>query len=166
MSRRLRGSRIGLDRCGQDVCGREGGVHSLRHGDHAAHTGTDNVKSLANLAMLCATWVSKGEGSLPLRGRNMCSEACDMGGLPNVYTDTRGSRTLLCAREWQRPGAWPLFGQTRVDGDGKWGMLPPQAAQEALYIIARTLSSPTLISSRKRESEETGSSRRSGYFSH
>jgi len=51
------------------------------------HTcGTDNVKSLGNLAMLCGNLGVKGGGVNPLRGQNNVQGACDMGGLPNVYT--------------------------------------------------------------------------------
>ena len=49
-------------------------------------TGTDNVKSLANLAMLCGNLGIEGGGVNPLRGQNNVQGACDMGGLPNVYT--------------------------------------------------------------------------------
>lgn len=49
-------------------------------------TGTDNVKSLANLAMLCGNLGIPGGGVNPLRGQNNVQGACDMGGLPNVYT--------------------------------------------------------------------------------
>ena len=49
-------------------------------------SGTDNVKSLANLAMLCGNMGIKGGGVNPLRGQNNVQGACDMGGLPNVFT--------------------------------------------------------------------------------
>jgi len=49
-------------------------------------TGTDNVKSLANLAMLCGNLGIAGGGVNPLRGQNNVQGACDMGGLPNVFT--------------------------------------------------------------------------------
>ncbi len=49
-------------------------------------TGTDNVKSLANLAMLCGNLGIEGGGVNPLRGQNNVQGACDMGGLPDVYT--------------------------------------------------------------------------------
>ena len=49
-------------------------------------TGTDNVKSLANLAMLCGHMGIAGGGVNPLRGQNNVQGACDMGGLPDVYS--------------------------------------------------------------------------------
>ncbi len=49
-------------------------------------TGTDNVKTLANLALLCGNLGIEGGGVNPLRGQNNVQGACDMGGLPNVLT--------------------------------------------------------------------------------
>jgi formate dehydrogenase alpha subunit len=49
-------------------------------------SGTDNVKSLANLAMLCGNLGNRGGGVNPLRGQNNVQGACDMGGLPNVFS--------------------------------------------------------------------------------
>ena len=49
-------------------------------------TGVDNVKSLANLAMLCGNVGVPGGGVNPLRGQNNVQGACDMGALPDVYT--------------------------------------------------------------------------------
>jgi formate dehydrogenase alpha subunit len=48
-------------------------------------TGTDNVKSCANLAMLCGNIGIEGGGVNPLRGQNNVQGACDMGALPNVF---------------------------------------------------------------------------------
>jgi formate dehydrogenase alpha subunit len=48
-------------------------------------TGVDNVKSLANLAMLCGQIGRESTGVNALRGQNNVQGACDMGGLPNVY---------------------------------------------------------------------------------
>jgi len=47
--------------------------------------GTDNVKALSNLALLCGQMGKRGSGVNPLRGQNNVQGACDMGGLPNVY---------------------------------------------------------------------------------
>lgn len=49
-------------------------------------TGVDNVKSLANLAMLTGNVGVLGAGVNPLRGQNNVQGACDMGGLPNVFS--------------------------------------------------------------------------------
>jgi len=68
-------------------------------------TGTDNVKSLANLAMLCGNLGIKGGGVNPLRGQNNVQGACDMGGLPNVFTayqkvDDESARTIY-EQKWR-----------------------------------------------------------------
>jgi formate dehydrogenase alpha subunit len=49
-------------------------------------TGTNNVKCLASLSMLCGYVGVDGGGVNPLRGQNNVQGACDMGGLPNVFT--------------------------------------------------------------------------------
>ena len=49
-------------------------------------TGTDNVKTIANLAMLTGHLGRPGTGVNPLRGQNNVQGACDMGGLPNVFS--------------------------------------------------------------------------------
>jgi formate dehydrogenase alpha subunit len=49
-------------------------------------TGTDNVLSLANLALLTGNIGKEGTGVNPLRGQNNVQGACDMGALPDVYT--------------------------------------------------------------------------------
>ena len=48
-------------------------------------TGTDNVLSLANLAMLTGNVGKESSGVNPLRGHNNVQGACDLGALPNVY---------------------------------------------------------------------------------
>jgi len=48
-------------------------------------TGTDNVLSCANLAMLTGNVGKPSTGVNPLRGQNNVQGACDLGALPNVY---------------------------------------------------------------------------------
>jgi len=48
-------------------------------------TGTNTVKSLANLAMVCGNVGVAGGGVNPLRGQNNVQGACDMGALPDVF---------------------------------------------------------------------------------
>jgi len=48
-------------------------------------TGTDNVLSIANLAMLTGNVGRYATGVNPLRGQNNVQGACDLGALPNVY---------------------------------------------------------------------------------
>ncbi|GAK57391.1 molybdopterin oxidoreductase [Candidatus Vecturithrix granuli] len=49
-------------------------------------TGHQNVLSCANLQMLLGNVGVPGGGVNPLRGQNNVQGACDMGGLPNVFT--------------------------------------------------------------------------------
>ncbi len=67
-------------------------------------TGVDNVKSLANLAMLTGNIGKLGSGVNPLRGQNNVQGACDMGALPNVYTGyqpvTLGPANKKFAQAW------------------------------------------------------------------
>ncbi len=58
-------------------------VYSMGITQHT--TGTDNVLSVANIAMLTGNIGRPGTGVNPLRGQNNVQGACDMGALPNVY---------------------------------------------------------------------------------
>jgi formate dehydrogenase major subunit len=49
-------------------------------------TGTDNVLSTSNIAMLTGNIGRPGTGVNPLRGQNNVQGACDMGALPVVYS--------------------------------------------------------------------------------
>ncbi len=49
-------------------------------------TGVDNVRSLANLAMLTGQIGRPGTGVNPLRGQSNVQGACDMGALPDVFS--------------------------------------------------------------------------------
>jgi len=56
------------------------------------HTsGTDNVQSIANLALICGQIGKEGAGVLPLRGHNNVQGACDMGALAEFYPGYRKS---------------------------------------------------------------------------
>ncbi len=63
--------------------GRGSIVYSMGITQHS--NGTDNVKSLANLAMVTGNIGKESTGVNPLRGQNNVQGACDMGALPNVY---------------------------------------------------------------------------------
>ena len=58
-------------------------IYSMGITQHS--NGTDNVKSLANLAMITGNIGRESTGVNPLRGQNNVQGACDMGALPNVY---------------------------------------------------------------------------------
>lgn len=59
-------------------------VYSMGITQHT--TGVDNVKSLANLCMLCGKVGYASSGINPLRGQNNVQGACDMGALPNLFS--------------------------------------------------------------------------------
>lgn len=48
-------------------------------------TGHDNVRSIANLQLLCGNIGIEGGGINPLRGQSNVQGACDMGALPNCF---------------------------------------------------------------------------------
>jgi formate dehydrogenase alpha subunit len=70
-------------------------------------TGVDNVKSCCNLALLCGNVGVRSGGVNPLRGQNNVQGACDMGGLPNVYTGyqpvTDPQAREKFSKAWGRP---------------------------------------------------------------
>jgi formate dehydrogenase alpha subunit len=72
-------------------------------------TGVDNVLSCANLAMLTGNVGKPGTGVNPLRGQNNVQGACDLGGLPNVYS-----------------GYQPVTNESvRAKFEEAWGYAPP-----------------------------------------
>jgi formate dehydrogenase alpha subunit len=98
-------------------------------------TGTDNVKSLANLAMLCGNVGIKGGGVNPLRGQNNVQGACDMGGLPNVFS---GYQSVTDPdHRWKMEAAWGVRNLPGWVGMTMTEMLPaiPRGGIKALYII-------------------------------
>ncbi len=73
------------------------------------HTsGTDNVKSCANLQMMLGNMGKHASGVNPLRGQNNVQGACDMGALPNVYHNyqkvTDPAAKAKFEKGWNRPG--------------------------------------------------------------
>ena len=100
------------------------------------HTvGTDNVKTLANLAMLCGNVGIHGGGVNPLRGQNNVQGACDMGGLPNVFSGyqpvTDAANRKKMAEAWGVSNLPDWAGMTMTE------MLPAiaQGGIKALYIM-------------------------------
>ncbi len=98
-------------------------------------TGTDNVKSLANLAMLCGNMGIAGGGVNPLRGQNNVQGACDMGGLPDVYS---GYQKVIDADARQRMAdAWSVAELPDQPGLQATQMIPAahDGTLKALYVI-------------------------------
>ena len=71
-------------------------------------TGTDNVKSCANLAMLTGNVGVAGGGVNPLRGQNNVQGACDLGGLPNVYSGYQAVTVPAVKEKFEK--AWGVTG--------------------------------------------------------
>jgi formate dehydrogenase major subunit/formate dehydrogenase alpha subunit len=98
-------------------------------------TGTDNVKSLANLAMLCGHIGQPGTGVNPLRGQNNVQGACDMGGLPDVFS---GYQKVADEAARQRmAAAWKVDRLPSFAGLKVTQMIPAahEGKLKAMYII-------------------------------
>ena len=109
-------------------------------------TGTDNVKSLANLSMLCGNVGIRGGGVNPLRGQNNVQGACDMGGLPDVYTGYQ--RVSDLAARTRMENAWGVDRLPEGPGLTVTEMMPEayEGRLKALYIIGENpmVSDPNL----------------------
>ena len=100
------------------------------------HTcGTDNVKSLANLSMLCGHLGKPGGGVNPLRGQNNVQGACDMGGLPNVFTAYQKVDDPGALKTYET--AWDMTGLSSKPGLAVTEMIQKAGHGEfkSLYII-------------------------------
>ena len=113
-------------------------------------TGTDNVLSLANLAMLTGNIGKESAGVNPLRGQNNVQGACDLGALPNVYPGYQSVEDTVIRAKFET--AWgkelsPDKGLTVVE------MMHAieQDKIKALYIMGENpaLSDPNLNRTRK-----------------
>jgi formate dehydrogenase major subunit len=98
-------------------------------------TGTDNVKSLANLSMLCGHLGKPGGGVNPLRGQNNVQGACDMGGLPNVFSGYQPVGDLAISKKMA--DAWGVAELPTKIGLKVTDMIPKAHSGElkGLYII-------------------------------
>ena len=98
-------------------------------------TGVDNVKTIANLAMLTGNLGKKFSGVNPLRGQNNVQGACDMGGLPNVYTAYQPVTSPAVAEKYEK--AWDVEGLSQTVGLTIPAMLEGLDDQsvKALYIM-------------------------------
>ncbi len=100
------------------------------------HTvGTDNVKTMANLAMLCGNVGIEGGGVNPLRGQNNVQGACDMGGLPNVFSGYQPVTDASARAKME--AAWGVKNLPDWVGLTMTGMVPaiPEGKIKALYIV-------------------------------
>lgn len=92
-------------------------VYSMGITQHS--TGTYNVASLANLAMVTGNVGKPGTGVNPLRGQNNVQGACDLGGLPDVYPGYQkvsDPKTIKFFKEkWGNPNLSQVPGLTVVE---------------------------------------------------
>ncbi len=98
-------------------------------------SGTDNVKSLANLAMLCGNLGIEGGGVNPLRGQNNVQGACDMGGLPDVYSGYQ--KVIEPAARAKMAEAWGVDDLSDQPGMKVTAMIPAahDGKLKAFYVI-------------------------------
>lgn len=113
-------------------------------------TGTDNVLSLANLAMLTGNVGKESAGVNPLRGQNNVQGACDLGALPNVYPGYQSVEDAEINRKFEK--AW----DTKLSDRKGLTVVEMMHAVErdkikALYIMGENpaLSDPNLNRTRK-----------------
>ncbi len=98
--------------------------------------GVDNVMACSNLQMILGNYGVEGTGVNPLRGQNNVQGACDMGGLPNVFS---GYQPV--ANEDARKKFADAWGCKLEDMDDKVGQTVTTMVQNAgasikgLYIV-------------------------------
>lgn len=118
-------------------------VYSMGITQHT--TGVDNVKSLANLAMLTGNVGFPGSGVNALRGQNNVQGACDMWALPNVFSGYQPVTDEAAQAKFSK--AW---GRELPKTPGYTVTLVPEAIEsgklKALYIVGENplLSDPDL----------------------
>ena len=109
-------------------------------------TGTDNVKSCANLAMLTGNMGIAGGGVNPLRGQNNVQGACDLGGLPNVYPGYQAVTIPAVKAKFET--AWGVGGISDRVGMTVTEMIDGalEGGTRALYVLAENpmLSDPDI----------------------
>ena len=79
-------------------------------------TGTDNVKSLANLAMLCGNMGIRGGGVNPLRGKTTSRAPVTWAGCPTSSPATGRWITWMPSRKWNASGTSPDCPPNRAQG--------------------------------------------------
>ena len=76
--------------------------------------GTDNVKALADLALIRGNVGVSGTGINPLRGQNNVQGACDMGALPNVFSGYQNVSDPVIIEKMEK--AWGVQGLSNKPG--------------------------------------------------
>ncbi len=76
--------------------------------------GTNNVMSIANLAMLTGHLGRPSTGVNPIRGQNNVQGACDMGALPNVYSGYQRVTDAAVQEKFEKAWGVPLSDQLGI----------------------------------------------------
>jgi len=107
-------------------------VYSMGITQHV--TGTDNVRSLANLALITGHIGKPGTGVNPLRGQSNVQGSCDMGALPNFYPGYQQVGDDAVRAKFEQAWGTPL---SPNDGLTVTEMLPAilDGKVKALYIM-------------------------------
>lgn len=113
-------------------------------------TGTDNVLSLAHLALLSGNVGRRSTGVNPLRGQNNVQGACDLGALPNVYPGYQRVDDLKIRKKFEKAWDVPLSekpGLTVVEMINK----AAKGEIKALYIMGENpmMSDPNITQVKK-----------------
>ena len=96
--------------------------------------GVRNVMDLANLQMLLGNMGVPGGGVNPLRGQNSVQGACDLGGLPNVYSGYQPVTSRDVREKFEQAWGVPLSDHV---GSMVTEMMPAMAAGKikGMYIL-------------------------------
>lgn len=109
-------------------------------------SGTDNVLSLANLALACGQIGRPSTGVNPLRGQNNVQGACDLGALPNVFNGYQKVDDPELRRKFEK--AWSCPDLSGLPGQSVGEMLDSAVRGElrGMYIMGENpmLSDPNL----------------------
>ena len=102
-------------------------------------TGTDNVRTCANLQMLLGNIGIESAGVNPLRGQNNVQGACDMGVLPDVYTAYQKASNQGTREKFEK--AWGIAKLPDTEGTKMPAMFDGIAHGDikALYLIGENV---------------------------
>ncbi len=102
-------------------------------------TGTDNVRTCANLQMLLGNIGIESAGVNPLRGQNNVQGACDMGVLPDVYTGYQKASSARTREKFEK--AWGIDNLPDTEGTKIPAMFDGinNSDIKALYLIGENI---------------------------
>ncbi|MCD6427981.1 MAG: formate dehydrogenase subunit alpha, partial [Caldisericaceae bacterium] len=113
-------------------------------------TGTDNVLSIANLALITGNLGREGAGINPLRGQANVQGACDLGALPNVFPGYQKVTDNKIREKFEK--AWGVKLPSNVGTPvSEFGEKALKGEIKAVYIMGENpmMSEPDITSARK-----------------